>query len=96
MLVSGRAKKGRCQMILAVQDDELLAELTSRLMLLSLQCLPPLPPIAKDKHKETHENNIKQICCTGQHTEYLSMRYKHSQDIDQRFVLHSVNNLNFQ
>lgn len=75
--------------------DELLAELTSGLMFSSVQCLPPLPPIAKDKYKQTWENNLntnmgEQPKVTAQgNTEYLSIGYKRFQVRGQRSVLHS-------
>lgn len=97
MSVTGRAKQGSsCQMTLLAKD-EMLAELTPAFLqsFASLQRLPPFPPIAKGKYKDTSENNVKPSCTTGKHTEYLSAGYKHSQVRDQRSVLLSeINNFN--
>lgn len=52
---TGRAKKGRrCQVNLSVKDEQFAGPAPGP-MLLSIQRLPPLPPIAKDKRKETQE-----------------------------------------
>lgn len=52
---TGRAKKGRrCQVNLSVKDEQFAGPVPGP-MLLSIQRLPPLPPIAKDKRKETQE-----------------------------------------
>lgn len=86
--VTGGRKQGRsCQLTLLVKD-EMLAELTPAFLqsFASVQRLPPFPPIAKGKYKDTSENNLKQSCTTGKHMEYLSIGYKHSQVRDQRSV----------